>query len=79
VMLGKDLQDTRKTLSELRKDELEVIADDRLSEAEKFARLQQFNLVRRQALQEFNRVYNLATRLAAEDAAKQAEEPATQP
>jgi hypothetical protein len=68
--LGEQVKATREKLSELRKAELAVLADTKLSDVEKYARLQRYNLLRRQALQAFNRVYDSAV-LATQQRANQ--------
>jgi len=56
--LGDAVQSAREKLSELRKAELVVLADPKLSDVEKYARLQRYNALRRQVLQAFNRAYD---------------------
>jgi hypothetical protein len=55
---GEAINATRSVLSELRKAELSIISNERLSEAEKYAQLQRLAVQRRIALQKFNAVYD---------------------
>lgn len=60
--LDSDLKRVRKTMSELRKQELEIIGDPEASSALKYERMLKLNTARRRALQDFNAAYAEAQR-----------------
>ena len=58
--LGNTLKRTRELLGKLRKEELAIIRDEKLSDAAKLAQMLELNKSRREVLQGFNRAYNEA-------------------
>jgi len=69
--LGGALTTTRKMLAQIRKGELAVIGDDKMSEAAKYEQLQTFAGQRRKVMQGFSRAYDDAIELqAAQEATK---------
>lgn len=73
--LGGILAETQAHLSRVRKEELATMGAERLSEAEKFARLQALAQQRRVVLQNFNRVYDEATLAQAASKARRPAQP----
>ena len=69
--LGGALTTTRQMLAQIRKGELATIGDDKMTEAAKYDRLQEFAGQRRKVMQGFNRAYDDAIELqAAQEATK---------
>jgi hypothetical protein len=63
IALGRTLQRTRAQMTKLRKDELAVLNDKELTDAEKLAYMTELNRERRAVLHDFNRAYVEALRL----------------
>lgn len=67
INLGNTLEVTREQMSMLRKEELQAISSDKLSEAEKYQKLQDVARRRRVVLQNFNAAYNREIKKAEEE------------
>lgn len=63
--LGQELRDTRKALSDLRKEELEVLSAKDEPDSARLKRISEINAEKRRVLQDINRAYDEALRMKA--------------